>query len=668
MTHEEYKENVAKLIKWSKAYYEGNPIALDSEYDELYKKVETYEKENPNNTLKTSPTQMVDDGLVEGFLSKEHEERMYSLQDVFNYEEFKQWYKNVVSKLHENPELYLEKKFDGASLNLQYVNGKLTTALTRGDGIKGDEITAHAFYISGIPHQLNGVNEKNHFIEIRGEVVILNNDFEAIQEERAAKGEELFKNSRNAAAGVLHSLDPKDCQRRRLTFLPYSIGAVSPDWDIPKEQKQIADMFIQLGFNEGGDRVVVDSVEGVKDYFDDIMAKRDSLEMRIDGIVVKVNDLNAQTILGFNNKYPKWACAWKPPADEKTTKIIDVIKTVGKNGQITPVAIVEPTEFNDSTVQRVTLSNFDTVEDLDLHYGDTISIIKSGDIIPKITGVFKDRRQEGARKINVPQKCPTCCAPVEKKINKTGDESVAIFCTNPLCPSQIKGLISYMVSKPVLNISGIGEKTIDQMVDILNVDNIIDVFDLEYEDLMCLDGFKDRKAKKTIESIKSIIGNITYDKVLVMLNVDGVGKSISKLIVEELQDKCFDPNEVEKLNIHGVSNDVIQRLANVLRREELYIKSLIETLNPKPLEKKENRFQQNIDGKFSGLTICITGTLDHPRSYYAKIIEENGGIFTDKMKKGVDILVAGDKVGKTKLEKAEKLGIKVESADFLKIN
>lgn len=660
MTKKEYLQAISLLNSWAFAYYSASePLATDDEYDVLYHKVLDFEESNHEDISLASPTQRINGGLIAGFDHENHEERMYSLKDVFDEAEFLKWYDNLCSTLHSTPELYCENKFDGASLNLKYENGLLTTALTRGDGIIGDVVTPHAFHISGIPHSIP-VDKAGEFTEIRGEVVILHDDFEKIQANLIAKGEDPFKNSRNAAAGALHSLNPSDCADRKLTFLPYGIGAKSNDTPLPDKQMDRADFIVSLGFNESGNRKLCATPAQAIAYFHDIMDNRDNLSMRIDGIVLKVNNIADQNVAGFNRKYPKWACAWKPPANEKSTVLKAVELTVGKNGQITPVGIVEPIEFNDATVSRVTFSNFDKIREYDLHVNDTVIIIKSGDIIPKLIGVLKDRRPSNAVPILAPRVCPTCGAPTEKRLNKDGTDSVAYFCSGSSCPSKAEGLLTYIVSKPVLNIYGMGEKTAIQLVRTFNVNDVLGLLKVTVEEFEALDGFAHKKAIKTFESVQSIIGNISYDKVLVLLNIHGLGKSISKDLAIEHGLNVFKPEIMRNVSMHGVDSDIFTSLALYLESNQEYVSKLIETLKPIPVEVKESEWAEdiNIDGKFAGQTICITGTLDHPRSHYASIIESEGGTFVDKVKKGVDILVLGDKVGKTKIEKAEKMGIK----------
>lgn len=666
MNKNSYKEAISLLNSWAIAYYQGSPIATDDDYDVLYHEVLSYEEQNPREIISTSPSQTVNEGLVSSFDTESHEERMYSLRDVFSESEFLQWYENLSKNLHSKPELYTEKKFDGASLNLKYLNGRLVSALTRGNGLEGDVVTSHAMHIDGIPHSIP-VDKSGEFIEIRGEVVILNDDFEIIQNELIANGEEPFKNSRNAAAGVLHSLDPSDCRKRKLTFLPYSIGSTSSDIKLGHTQIQRADFLVELGFRESMDRRYCQTPAQAISFYHEIMEKRDSLTMRIDGVVIKVNNITEQNVVGFNNKYPKWACAWKPPANEKKTILKDIEITVGKNGQLTPVGIVEPTEFNDATVSRVTFSNFDKIKNLDLRIGDHIVIIKSGDIIPKVLGVFKELRPEGAQRFSIPASCPSCGSPVNSRSNKDGSDTVALFCTGASCPSKAEGLLTYIISKPVLNVDGMGEKTAIQLVHKYKVNNVLDLLNVKVEEFGTLDGFAKKKAEKTFASVQSIIGNISYDKLLVLFNVDGLGKSISKELVTEYQLNVFNSSVMKDVKMHGTDSDVFERLCEYLNNNQEYISLLMDKLQPTELEIKESEWSSEVnhDGKFSGKTICITGTLDKPRSEYASVIESEGGTFVDKMKKNVDILVIGEKVGKTKIEKAEKMGITcIPFADF----
>lgn len=416
ITKEEYEQNIQTLIKWAHAYYvEDNPIASDEEYDKLARICLAYEQTYPEFSHANSPNKRVGGVILEGFEKASHLSRMWSQEDVFNTQELIDWI-NRAKKVNEKLEFYCEPKFDGASLNLIYENGLLKQAITRGDGSIGEDVTNNVKTIHSIPLE---IKEKS-LIEIRGEVVIKKADFNKINEQRAKNNEPLFANPRNAAAGSLRQLDPNITAKRKLFFNVWGVGQNSLGF---KNNSEMMNYIYSLGFVKPPLQKVCKNVEEIEELYHKIIASRNSIEMMLDGMVIKIDDLETQEELGYTVKFPRFSCAYKFPAVEKTTKVKDIILQVGRTGVITPVALVEPTLIDGSTVERASLHNFDEIARLDLRINDEVIIIKSGDIIPKITKVFFDRRDGSQKEVLRPTTCPKC----ESELL---DEGTLIKCQN----------------------------------------------------------------------------------------------------------------------------------------------------------------------------------------------------------------------------------------------
>ena len=441
MTKEEYSINIEKLISWAKAYYvDDEPIASDEEYDKLARECLEFENKNPNLINPNSPNRRVGGAILKGFKKANHLSRMWSQEDVFNDKELEDWIKRA-SKVGDNLEFFCQPKFDGASLNLIYENGILKQAITRGDGEIGEDVTQNAMTIQSIPLE---IDEKS-LIEIRGEVVIKKSDFEAINIERLKNSESTFANPRNAAAGSLRQLDSSITSKRKLFFNAWGVGQNSLNFE---KTSQMMDYIFSLGFVKTPMQTLVKNIDDIKKLYENMIKKRDTFPMLLDGMVIKIDDITTQQDLGFTQKFPRWSCAYKFPAVEKTTKLKDIILQVGRTGVVTPVAIVEPVLIEGANVERATLHNFDEIQRLDLKIGDEIIIIRSGDVIPKITKVLKDRRDGNEKEILKPTICPDCSS--ELLI-----EDIMIKCQNLDCPSRVVNSIIYFASKNCLNIDGL---------------------------------------------------------------------------------------------------------------------------------------------------------------------------------------------------------------------
>ncbi|MGE4473087.1 MAG: NAD-dependent DNA ligase LigA, partial [Sulfuricurvum sp.] len=487
MTQTDYKTAVEQLKKYSYHYYVlDDPITTDEEYDILYHKVVAYEQEHPSEIVSDSPTQRVGDVPQDKFDKARHLVRMWSLEDLFDREELETWV-NRITKVYGDVRFYCEPKFDGASLNLIYDNGILVQAITRGDGALGEDVTQNAKTIQSIPLSI-GYKER---IEIRGEVVIFKEDFEKINEERLKNGESLFANPRNAAAGSLRQLDTRITASRRLVFMPYGIGANTLEI---KNLSERMEWVYGLGFRNPHMTHLCESADQIETFYHEMRVERDNFAMLLDGMVIKVDSIAVQDELGYTVKNPRWAAAYKFPAIEKLTTLREVIMQVGRSGVVTPVAIVEPVDIEGVTVERSTLHNFDEIERKDIRIGDKVIILRSGDVIPKIVKVITAERTGNEQSIPRPKQCPVCGSELL-------DEGALIKCQNLSCEARVVNSIIYFASKQCLNIDGLGDKIVEALHSAGMVHEVGDLFDLTMEQLLSLEGFKEKKSRNLLDAI-----------------------------------------------------------------------------------------------------------------------------------------------------------------------
>ncbi|WP_456479429.1 NAD-dependent DNA ligase LigA [Nautilia sp.] len=711
--YDEYKKAAQTLKKWAYYYYVlDNPLVTDEEYDKLYHEVEEYEKAHPEEIDPSSPTQRVGDVVLEGFEKAKHLSRMWSMEDVFNENDFLDWVSRVKRILgHSDFSFYIEPKFDGASLNLVYENGRLIRAETRGDGEIGEDVTLNAKTINSIPLE---IKEKS-LIEIRGEVVIKKKDFDKLNEERVKKGEPTFANPRNAAAGSLRQLDPKITASRPLIFYPWGVGVSSLSYE---KYSELMDYIYSLGFKEPPKRGVCKDIPCVEKKYEEFVELRDNFEVMLDGMVVKIDEIKYHDILGYTQKYPRWMVAYKFPAVEKETIIEDVVVQVGRTGVLTPVAVLKPVEIGGVIVERATLHNFDEIERMDIRIGDHVIVIRSGDVIPKITKVLyhkrknfidyffkiinnrnyknkklrdikkliKENKKENKirkivrilnntrkwndleyikklvnmfkssfKKIYIqkliprPTNCPVCGAEVL-------DEGALIKCQNLSCPARVVNTIIYFASKNCLDIEGLGESVAKLLYEHGLVKDITDIFKLKVEDLEKLPLFARKKAQNLVNAIKSRVG-VECWRFVNALGIEHIGEVASKKICEKFGVEFYkhDPEEFEE--IEGFGPEMVKSIAEYVRVNREKIEKLIEILKPKNPEKKEIK-----QTPFSGKTIVLTGTMSKPRSEIKKILEDLGAKVTNSVSKKTDFVIYGEDPG-SKYEKAEKLGVTLLKED-----
>ena len=661
--HEEYKKAVETLKKWAYYYYVlDNPLVTDEEYDKLYKEVEEYEKAHPDEIDPSSPTQRVGDVVLDEFKKARHITKMWSMEDVFSKEEFNDWHNRVKRLIGDRKySYYIEPKFDGASLNLVYKDGKLIRAETRGDGEIGEDVTLNAKTIKSIPLEI----DYKDLIEIRGEVLISKKDFEKLNEERIKKGESTFANPRNAAAGSLRQLDPKITASRPLLFYPWGVGypvEVLNSDEVSEEQyradkekfinkfktyKAMMDFVYSLGFKEPPKRGECDSenIECVYKKYNEFVEIRDDIPVMLDGMVVKVNELNMLENLGYTTKYPRWMVAFKFPAVEKETIVKDVVVQVGRTGVLTPVAVLEPVEIGGVIVERATLHNFDEIERLDIRIGDHVIVIRSGDVIPKITKVLYHKRTGNEKPIPRPTHCPVCGAEVL-------DEGAIIKCQNLACPARVVNTIIYFASKNCLDIEGLGESVARLLYEKGLVKDVTDLFKLKVEDLEKLPGFARKKAENLINAIKKTKG-IECWRFVNALGIEHIGEVASKKICETFGVEFYKHDPEEFYKIEGFGPEMVKSIAEYVKVNKDKIEKLIELIEPKNPEKKEVE-----NSPFSGKTIVLTGTMKKPRGEIKELLESLGAHVTNSVSKKTDYLIVGEDPG-SKLEKAKKLGVTI---------
>jgi DNA ligase (NAD+) len=553
MNSEQYKQQVKLLKKWAYAYYVlDDPLVTDEDYDRLYHLVLDYEEKNPSEILEDSPTRRVGGVVLDEFNKAHHIAKMWSMEDVFNFEELKKWLERVVKNVGSDIEFFCEPKFDGASLNLIYENGKLKQAITRGDGQIGEDVTNNIKTIHSIPLQIN----HQETIEIRGEIVIKKDDFETINQERLANDEPAFANPRNAAAGSLRQLDPKITAKRKLFFYPWGVGKHTLKF---KNLNEIMDFIYNLGFLQPPSSLVCHTLDEVEKFYKQIVSQRDKIPMMMDGLVVKINHLTKQEDLGYTVKYPKWMCAYKFPAIEKSTIIEDVILQVGRTGVITPVAVVKPVDIEGVTVERATLHNFDEIQRKDIKIGDKVIIIRSGDVIPKIIKVLTSFRDGVQKEISKPTTCPQCSSELL-------DEGALLKCQNLNCSARVLNTIIHFVSKKALNIDGLGKKIVETLYKEEILTKVEDIFTLheKQEQMLSLEGFKDKKVQNIITSIQNA-KNCECKKFIYALGIEHIGEVAASELCKNFGVDFYKATKEELLNIDGFGEEMSESLLEFSR-------------------------------------------------------------------------------------------------------
>ena len=644
------KELVELLNRYAYEYYTKDaPSVSDSEYDQLYRELVELETAHPDEILPESPTHRVGGVVLKGFTKYQHQYPLYSLQDAFSREELEAFDQRV-RKEFPSISYVCELKIDGLSISLTYENGVLVTGATRGDGSVGEDITENLKRVKDIPLVLpEPVN-----ITVRGECYMPRASFDRVNQIRQENGEPEFANPRNAAAGTLRQLDTKIVAKRNLATFMYQ--EVSPTDQ--SSQEGVLEKLARLGFVVNQERVLAEDMEQIWDFIQKVAQLREDLPYDIDGIVIKVNDLAVQEELGFTVKAPKWAVAYKFPAEEKEAKILSVDWTVGRTGVVTPTANLTPVQLAGTTVSRATLHNVDYIAEKDIHQDDTVIVYKAGDIIPAVLRVVKDKRVSD-QAIAIPTHCPSC----QSELLHFEDE-VALRCINPLCPAQIKEGLNHFASRDAMNITGLGPAVVEKLFAAQLVEDVAGIYRLTVEDLLTLEGFKEKSAEKLYEAIQASKEN-SAEKLLFGLGIRHVGSKVSQILLQEFHDldqlATADPERIASIDSLGMV--VAESLKRYFAQEGS--KRLLQELKEAGVNMAYLGEKVAADAALSGMTVVLTGKLERLTRSEAKAkLESLGAKVTGSVSKKTDLVVAGSDAG-SKLTKAQELGIQVEDEAWL---
>ena len=646
----DYKERISYLTdllnKYNKAYYiDNNPIVSDVEYDTLYKELEQLEKDYSEFIQNNSPTKAV--GAKET-LSKtiNHEIPMYSLDNSYSMEDIEEFYERLYKMFGKDIELTVECKMDGAALSVTYDNGRLLQVVTRGDGKSGEDITNTA-YISNLPKE---ISYKGKLI-LRGEVFMPKEVFKELNRKRGEMGQNLFANPRNAAAGSLKLLDFKQAQSRMLEMFVYNLAYCDENISTHEEALNFCR---EIGLPVNNIFFKCSNINEVENALSEIENMRFSLPYDIDGAVIKVNNIDMQKEAGFTAKFPRWAIAYKYKAQQVSTILEDVIFQVGRTGAVTPVAVLHPVLISGSTVSRASLHNEDEIKRLNIMIGDTVFIEKGGEIIPKVVSVQQSLRSDNTKEIIMPSNCPICNSALE-----IIESDAKRRCVNTLCPALIQGSIIHFASRDAMDIKGLGEKVVEELFNAHLINNYADIYELKAEQLEDREGWGKVSAENLIEAVNES-KNIPFERVLFALGLRHVGIIAARLLAEHFKsmDRLMNATINDLENVKGIGKETAVSILKSLKDENM--NQIITRLKDYGLQMEY--VQSNTGASLQGKSFLITGTLDKPRKYYEELILANGGSLLSGVSKNLDFLIAGEKAG-SKLEKANKLGVKVISQD-----
>lgn len=633
--YDRMKELVEKLNKYAALYYEQDaPEISDAEYDALYDELRALE-ESEGYSLKNSPTHRVGGAPQKKFAQSKHLLRLYSLDKCKTREELADWYDRVIKAAGKEPELTAEYKFDGLTLNILYENGALVKAATRGDGTVGEEVTAQVKTISGVPRNISYKDR----IEIQGEGIMR---LSALEEYNRRSSEPL-KNARNGAAGAIRNLDPAVTADRNLSFMAYNIGFSDRHF---ASQSEMHAFLAEEGFETESDFTVLKGVDEAFAFAEKVDGLRHSLDFLIDGVVFKVNDTALRDEIGYTEKFPKWAIAYKFKADEMTTVLRDVVWQVSRSAKLNPLAVLDPVDIGGVTVKRATLNNYGDILKKKVRIGDRVFIRRSNDVIPEITGVAEE--VEGAKEVEKPTVCPACGAPVR-------EEGAFIYCTGEHCAPQIVAALDHFASKDAMDIDGFSEKTAEQFYNELHLTSPVQLMQLKKEDIAGLDRFGDKKAENLVSAVAAA-KNTTMDRLLFALGIDGIGKKTAKDLSAKFGtfEALAQADKDALLAVDGIGGILADNILAWFADEGN--KKLLSDLYASGVSVRE---AEKKSGVFDGMRIVLTGSLPtYKRGEATALIENNGGEVASSVSKTVDMVLAGEDAG-SKLDKAKKLGIKI---------
>ena len=643
-------ELVALLNRYATEYYTSdNPSVSDSEYDRLYRELVELEAAYPDQVLADSPTHRVGGKVLDGFEKYSHQYPLYSLQDAFSREELEAFDARVRKELHQ-PTYICELKIDGLSISLTYEKGILVVGATRGDGSVGENITENLKRVKDIPLTL----PEELDITVRGECYMPRASFDQVNQARQENGEPEFANPRNAAAGTLRQLDTAVVAKRNLaTFLYQEASPSTRD-----SQEKVLEHLEQLGFVVNPKRILAKSIDEIWDFIQEVGQEREKLPYDIDGVVIKVNDLAGQEELGFTVKAPKWAVAYKFPAEEKEAQLLSVDWTVGRTGVVTPTANLTPVQLAGTTVSRATLHNVDYIAEKDIRKDDTVIVYKAGDIIPAVLRVVESKRVS-EEKLDIPTNCPSC----NSHLLHFEDE-VALRCINPRCPAQIMEGLIHFASRDAMNITGLGPSIVEKLFAANLVKDVADIYRLKEDDFLLLEGVKEKSASKLYQAIQASKEN-SAEKLLFGLGIRHVGSKASQLLLQHFHSienlAQADPEEVA--SIESLGSVIAQSLQTYFATEGSKI--LLDELKEARVNLDYKGQTVVADAALSGLTVVLTGKLERlTRSEAKNKLESLGAKVTGSVSKKTNLVVAGADAG-SKLQKAQELGIEVRDEAWL---
>lgn len=658
------------LQKASLAYYVlDSPIMEDAVYDQLYRELQQLENQYPEFITPDSPTQRVGEKPATQFLSVRHNVPLYSLENAFNIEELKAWegrWRRQAPNVGE-VEYVCELKIDGSALALTYENGILTRGATRGDGVTGEDITQNVRTIRSIPLRLNvetlRENSLPERVEVRGEAFLPLEVFKQINEERQKAGEAVFANPRNAAAGTLRQLDSRIVAQRRLDFFAYTLHIPGrDDASIANTQWEALELLQKLGFRVNPNHKLCPSVEDVAQYYEYWDTERLNLPYMTDGVVVKLNSFKLQEQLGFTQKFPRWAIALKYAAEEAPTRVENIAVNVGRTGALTPLAQMRPVQLAGTTVSRATLHNADRIAQLDIRIGDTVIVRKAGEIIPEVVRVLKELRPDNTQSFVMPSHCPVCSSAVVREMGEA-----VTRCVNASCPAILKGAIEHWVSRDALDIRGMGEKLVHQLVDKGVVHSVADLYSLTEEKLCALERMGKKSAQKLVEAITQS-KNQPWSRVLYGLGIRHVGSVNAQLLSQKFPtvEQLAEASQADIETVYGIGEEIAQSVHQWfhISANQTLISRLKEAGLQFAAVMEETAVSQTHQ-KLAGKTFVITGTLPTLKRDEAKaLIQKAGGKVTDSVSKKTDFLLVGEEAG-SKLVKAQELEIPVLSEEQL---
>ncbi|WP_148881112.1 NAD-dependent DNA ligase LigA [Streptococcus sp. Marseille-P7376] len=648
------KERIAELVKllnrYAHEYYTSDcPSVSDSEYDRLYRELVNLEEKYPTDILPDSPTHRVGGKILEGFEKYQHQYPLFSLQDAFSREELLAFDERVRREF-PSVSYFCELKIDGLSISLTYENGVLIAGATRGDGSVGENITENLKRVKDIPLTLKEPVD----LTVRGECYMPKASFDAVNQLRQENGEPEFANPRNAAAGTLRQLDTAVVAKRKLATFLYQEASPTQE----TSQEAVLNKLASLDFSVNPTHILAESMDQVWEFIEKIAQERDSLPYEIDGIVIKVNDLSVQEELGFTVKAPKWAIAYKFPAEEKEAQLLSVDWTVGRTGVVTPTANLTPVQLAGTIVSRATLHNVDYISEKDIRKEDTVIVYKAGDIIPAVLRVVESKRAS-EEAVEIPSHCPSCGGELLHF-----EDEVALRCINPLCPAQIMEGLTHFASRDAMNITGLGPAIVEKLFAKELVKDVASIYRLSVEDLLTLDGFKEKSANKLYHAIQASKDN-SAEKLLFGLGIRHVGSKASRILLEKFHDipRLSQANQEDIAAIDSLGTVIAQSLHSYFEQEGSQV--LLRELQEAGVNLDYLGEKVAADAVLSGKTVVLTGKLQKlTRNQAKEKLLSLGANVAGSVSKKTDLVVAGSDAG-SKLTKAQELGVEIRDEDWL---